>query len=389
MLSATNSLPRRDLHFGLLSASCGVALLLLENLGTLADRGDGRAVAALGLAALCGGAAGARRTQPLAAGVIAYGAYQGVSLLVYSSILLSIIAAGVVGLCAVHTTRWQTVALGLACAAMAVAVLPVLNGSWPIHASDVIATLALAVIPVVIGDAFRSRQALAEEAIARAARAERLRELELARALDDERLRIARDVHDIVGHHLSAISIQAGVGDQRLGARDEAAAGEALRTIRTLSSTALAETRRSLRLARDPVGAPLTPAPSLANLDGLVETARSGGVDVTLRRSGAPQPLPEVVELCAYRVVQEALTNVVRHADVQRAGVLVSYRPEHVELRISDDGAPAPAQAEPPGHGLAGMRERVSLVGGTVVAGPRSAGGWEVVAQLPLAVDRP
>lgn len=388
MPSATNSVQLRDLQAGLLAAGAAVAAVVVENLGTLTTVGTGRTVAAIALAATSGAAVAAARSRPLAAGVVCAAAYQAVTVTVYGSVLVMIIASCVIGLCATRTTRRATLVLSGACAAFAIAALVAVAGDWPIRVGDVVAAVALAVIPVAIGDAFRNRQELAEDAIERARRLEQVRELEMARAVDDERLRIARDVHDIVGHHLSAISIHAGVGHQRLAAGDQPAAKEALGTIRRLSSTALAETRRSLRLVRSPPNAPLAPVPALSTIDTLVQTARSGGIEVTLERTGAPQPLPELVETCAYRVVQEALTNVLRHSAAKRAGVSIAYQPERIEVRVSDDGIGPRRPDAFAGHGLAGMRERVDAVGGTVAAGPRAVGGWEVVARLPLEVAR-
>jgi signal transduction histidine kinase len=248
---------------------------------------------------------------------------------------------------------------------------------------ELLGSIALAAVPVAIGDAFRVRRELTAEAEARAARLEELHELEVAGAVNEEWLRIARDVHDVVGHHLSAISIQAGVGEQMLGEGDTDDVGLALRTIRRSAATALAETKRLLGLVRESERR----APGLAGHEEIERLARGieqGDLKVTVRTIGEERPLEGIVGDCAYRVVQEALTNVSRHAGARHAVVELRDGVAGLELAVEDDGVGgAPDEGGGRGQGLMGMRERVAVAGGTLELGPRPDGGWRIRAELP------
>ena len=244
-------------------------------------------------------------------------------------------------------------------------------------------------LPWVAGRALRSRLLLARELAEKAARLEADREERAARAVADERARIARELHDVVAHSLTVMVIQAGAA-RRLVDRDPERVVEAAATIRRMGREALDEMRRLVGVLADEPGAPgLAPQPTMADLDSLVERARGAGLDVQLDVRGERAELPAGVDLSAYRVVQEALTNTVRHAGARRATVTVNYGDEELQLRVSDDGcgpAAAPdARAVPSGgHGLFGMRERVTLYGGELHAGEREGGGFEVRARFPL-----
>jgi signal transduction histidine kinase len=245
---------------------------------------------------------------------------------------------------------------------------------------------ALIAGPLFGGIAIRNRHAYVTSIQARA-------DEEAKRRVDEERLRIARELHDIVAHTMATISVQAGVAEHVL-ADNPAAAGDALRVIKAASKDGLRELRAILNVLRqaDEVD-PTQPAPGLAQLDALVAGACNAGLPTTLTQTGEPQLLPPAVELAAYRIVQESLTNVIKHAGPARAMVGVSYGAGALRIEVSDTGGGPSALplAGATGHGIIGMRERASSVGGTLEAGPGPAGGYRVTALLPadgrLAAD--
>ncbi|MDX3383204.1 sensor histidine kinase [Streptomyces niveiscabiei] len=217
----------------------------------------------------------------------------------------------------------------------------------------------------------------------RAEQAERAR-----REVAEERGRIARELHDVVAHHMSVISVQAGLAGFVFDS-DRDTARAALSTISGTSAEALDELRRMLRVLRasDEDGAPATPMPGLARLGEMVERVRSGGVRVGLRTEGTVRPLAPGVELCAYRVVQEALTNVLKHAPGAAASLELRYGPRQLEVSVVNDGQGVIPDKVPPGsgHGLMGVRERAKLYGGRVDIGPRGEGGFAVRLTLPTS----
>jgi signal transduction histidine kinase len=209
------------------------------------------------------------------------------------------------------------------------------------------------------------------------------------RALADERARIARELHDVVAHNVSLIVVQAVAADDAFDDRPEVAR-QALRTIEQSGRDALAELRRLLQTMRPDVpenGAP-EPQPGLDRLDALAAAVEAAGLRVVIHREGDAVALPAGVDLSAYRIVQEALTNALRHARATRAEVTVRYAPAAVSVEVSDDGVGGPADASDgghAGHGIVGMRERAALVGGTLEAGaPPNGDGFRVRAELPL-----
>jgi signal transduction histidine kinase len=217
---------------------------------------------------------------------------------------------------------------------------------------------------------------------------EREREEKARAAVAEERVRIARELHDVVAHAISVIVLQARGGRRSL-ATDPTETHEALDTIEATGSEALAEMRRLLGMLRsDDEEIALAPQPSLRYLDALAAQVREAGLPVDLSVEGEPTELPPGVDLSAYRIVQEALTNALKHAGPATARVVVRYRENDLELEIADTGADAGASDGGEGHGLAGMRERVSLYGGRIEAGPRDGGGFAVRARLPLDSDR-
>ncbi|PWU25660.1 MAG: sensor histidine kinase [Candidatus Rokuibacteriota bacterium] len=224
----------------------------------------------------------------------------------------------------------------------------------------------------------------ADEAKERAARAEGAREEQARLAVAEERARVARELHDIVGHSVSVMTVQA-AGARRLLDPDQEREREALMLVEQTGREALAEMRRLVGVLRRPEEAPaLAPQPSLEHLDKLVEQAREAGLPVGLNVEGEPVALSAGLDLTAYRFVQEGLTNALKHANAHRADVLVRYDNGHVELTVSDDGT-GDGGGESGGHGLVGMRERISVYGGELEAGRRPEGGYRLHARLPVA----
>jgi signal transduction histidine kinase len=227
----------------------------------------------------------------------------------------------------------------------------------------------------------------------RTAELEQAREELARRAVVEERLRLARELHDVVAHAMSVIAVQSGVGAHVANTQPKEAA-KALAAIEATSRAALTELRRLLGVLRqedEPQG-DLAPVPGLADLDVLLAEVSKAGLAVKLQVNGIRPPLPAGVDLSAYRIVQEALTNVVKHAGPARAQVVVGYGDQDVTVEVIDDGRGAVTSVSDgrvgTGHGLIGMRERVQAFGGDLEAGPRPGGGFRVAARLPLAAKQ-
>jgi signal transduction histidine kinase len=248
----------------------------------------------------------------------------------------------------------------------------------------------LVFVPVILagfwiaGRVVRSRNVLA------AALAERTRELEREReerarlAVAEERVRIARELHDVVSHTLGVIVVQAGA--ERV-APSEASAKETLGSIERSGREALAEMGRLVGMLRSEGGEERTPQPGLARIDELAASVRATGIDVEVVAEGAPRPLPGSVDVSAYRIVQEALTNAVRHSGASRASVLLRWEARALEIQVADNGVGPPRESGsgmPGGHGLLGVRERVALFGGVFATGRSDLGGFLLTARLPL-----
>jgi signal transduction histidine kinase len=234
------------------------------------------------------------------------------------------------------------------------------------------------------GRTVRQREVHARVVEERSAAQDRERAANARATAAEERARIARELHDVLSHSVSVMVVQAGAERMALGS-DRAATGETLEAIERTGRQALGEMRRLLGMLRVG-GEPLahTPQPTLRELDELVAQVREAGLSVELEVEGEPAALPLGVAVSAYRIVQEALTNVLKHAGPARARVVVRYTSRELELEIADDGRGA-AEAGDAGHGLVGMRERVALYGGDLDAGTRNGGGFVVRARLPLA----
>jgi signal transduction histidine kinase len=235
------------------------------------------------------------------------------------------------------------------------------------------------VIGLGVGEKYRE----VDEAKERAEAAELEREERARSAVADERARIARELHDVVGHSVSVMTVQASAVRRRLD-DDQGQVREALEVVERTGREALAEMRRMVGVLRHPEEAPaLAPQPSLEQLERLVEHTREAGLPVDLRIEGDPVLLPAGIDLAAYRLVQEGLTNAIKHSRAKRAEVLVRYADGHVEVSVSDDGEGG-GGGEGDGHGLVGMRERISVYGGDLEAGPRPGGGFRLRATLPV-----
>jgi signal transduction histidine kinase len=241
---------------------------------------------------------------------------------------------------------------------------------------------------VLVRGAVRGREMRAEALAARAELLEREHELRAHEAVAEERARIARELHDLVAHNVSVMVVQAGAERHALGPEQESTR-EALTSIEQAGRQALVEARRLLgMLRRKDDGSELEPQPSVDHIDVLVEQIERAGLPVTLAVEGERAPLPAGVDLCAYRIVQEGLTNALKHAGPARAEVVLRYAPRALDVEIRDDGrgpAHVNGHGESAGHGLIGMRERVALYGGALETGARDGGGFAIHAHLPLA----
>jgi signal transduction histidine kinase len=245
---------------------------------------------------------------------------------------------------------------------------------------------SLMVALLLLGDAVRARRGWQAEVRERLARVEADREREAERRVEQERLRIARELHDVMAHTIAVVTVQAGVAAEVL-ADDPDEARAALTTIRSASREAMAELKATVGVLRAGEGdeAPRAPSPGLGQLDGLFQTARDAGLHVEAAVSGEPRPLPALVDLTAYRIVQESLTNIRRHSGAASATVTIRYEPADVVIEVDDDGRGPAATDGRPGYGLAGMAERSAAVGGRLEAGRRPGGGFRVTARLPAA----
>jgi signal transduction histidine kinase len=244
------------------------------------------------------------------------------------------------------------------------------------------AWLAFAIAWLVGRDQRRRRQRVGELED-RAERLEREREEQAQLAVAEERGRIARELHDVIAHNVSVIVVQAQAGPHLVG--DTKRVVGVFQAIESSGRDALGELRRLLGILRsgdDQLA--IGPQPGLSSLQSLVEHVRASGVSLELRIEGEPVHLPAGVDLSAYRIVQEALTNVVKHAGGAAAEVVIRYRERALELDVVDDGHSRPVDVNGAGHGLIGMRERVALYGGTLEAGTRDGGGYAIRARLPF-----
>jgi signal transduction histidine kinase len=284
------------------------------------------------------------------------------SLAAYASPRRAVVVGGLVG------AGWIAVDLGR-----------VLSGD--ISLSDTVPGWFMLAAAWGLGYALRARGMQVSALVARAARDERERELRAREAVAEERSRIARELHDVVAHSLSVVVVQAQAADRVLEG-DQRSAREALAAIDATGRQALVEMRRLVGMLREDGEPSLGPQPGVEQLSALLEQVREAGLPVELVVEGSPRDLPPGVDLSAYRIVQEALTNTLKHAGPARARVVLRFAEQSMELEITDDGRGATSEAG--GHGLAGMTERVALYGGELETGTSNGQGFRVLARLPL-----
>jgi signal transduction histidine kinase len=244
-----------------------------------------------------------------------------------------------------------------------------------------LARLALLIAALAAGDAQRGRLALVR---ARAEEAEREREAAAVHRFDEERLRLAHELHDTIAHTLVGINTQAAAA-VHLQRRRPDESFDALNNIARSSADALAELRSTLKILHPAAGeAPLRPAQGLADLPELIDGVRAAGVDIDLELDAVPRDLSAATAHGAYRIIQESLTNILRHSDAKHGTVRVALGDDHLTVEVLDDGDAAPRDSRAPGQGLRGMTERAAALGGRCEAGVAPDGGWRVRASLPV-----
>jgi signal transduction histidine kinase len=331
-----------------------------------------------------------RRRHPLTVGLVTGLATAAYGFARYPDLAMPIAIGGVVGMYSV--AAWGGRRAAVVSGWIAVVVLVIVM-TLPRADSDVVDAAFVSLLLAgawVLGDRARVQRALAAELAERAARLEREQAAEARRAVAEERTRIARELHDVVAHHVSMMVVQAEAGPVAVE-RDPARAAGAFEAIAATGRQALVEMRRLLGVLRgDGEPAPsLAPQPGLAQVPSLVEQVGRAGLEVELVVEGQEAPLPAGIDLSAYRIVQEALTNAVRHGASERARVLICYGERDLDLRVWNEGRPAQGDGSPSGRGLLGMQERAHLFGGELSAGPAPDGGFTVVARLPIGDPGP
>jgi signal transduction histidine kinase len=323
---------------------------------------------------LMAGTVAVRRRHPAAAGIAA-ALIADIVAIVWTP--PNTISFGVAWLCSIYAlTVWTTTRLfviGAAVLALPTFIDVAVRGEPKGGASFTVITLiVMLLVRRVVGDRERRAQI-----------AERERDLVAREAVVEERARIARELHDVIAHHVSMIVVQAGA-ERRVLDGDSGSTREVLETIEEIGRGALTEMRRLLGMLRGDANESLTPQPGLSDVPMLVEQLREAGLPVGLQVEGERRELPVGIELSAYRIVQEALTNALKHAGEATASVNIRYGSDSLELEIADDGRAGSSDASSSGHGLVGMRERVALYGGRFDASRNPTGGFVVRVLLPI-----
>jgi signal transduction histidine kinase len=312
---------------------------------------------------------------------------------IISVAVFSLNAAPYTGVCSIMVAaysvgaycRYRLASLG-ALVATAVVIDVVFHGGLPPIPDT--AGPFVALIPLwLVGNAMRTRQLRIDASEERAIRLERENELSTRAALAEERARIARELHDVVAHSVSVMVVQAGAARQVLPTSPEEAR-QALLAVESTGRDAMTELRGLLDVLGDDGGMALAPQPGMEQVDRLVQRVRDAGLPVELHVEGARRPLPVGVDLAAYRIVQEALTNALKFSGLAPTTVVLDYRAEELKLEVLDEGsAVAPSERAEAGRGLAGMRDRVAVYGGSLEAGPRPVRGYAVRAWLPATTS--
>jgi signal transduction histidine kinase len=365
-------------------AAVAFGVTLLTTLGGLRPWREQLGLAEVLVAGITCGALVLRRRRPF---VVLAGATAGA--VVYAGVSDArgwVLAAPLIALygAADATGRRRTLTLGWL-VVLVLALAHALARPMPWFGAENLALIALGGLAVAAGDAARSRRAYLAEVEERARFAERDREQEARRRVAEERLRIARDLHDSMGHHLALINVQAGAAVSVIGERPE----QARRTVELIgraSRAALEELSGTVGLLRQP-GDPVAPA-GLAALDDLIASFAGSGLRIGRQVDGRPCPLPAVADMTAYRVVEESLTNVRKHAGNADVRVRLTYGTSSLRILVEDEGTGETARPrggrEGEGHGITGMTERVTAAGGRLSVGPRDGGGFRVSAVLPI-----
>jgi signal transduction histidine kinase len=356
---------------------------------------------ALALAVVAYGALLFRRRWPYPVLAVAIAAAEGYMALRRGEVWVQ--AAPIVALYTVADTmqrRRVSLAIGWMTVGLLATAHALVNAHW--LGPENLTLAALGALAIAAGDASRTRRAYAAEVEERARRAEDNREQEARRRVTEERLRIARELHDILGHRIALINVQAGVASRVFDDQPDKAR-QALAQVRHTGRTILDELRDAIGLLRQPdePNAPTTPIVSgIADLGELIASFAAAGVRVSLDICGSVRPIPRAEDLTAYRVIQESLTNVRKHAGNANVLIRLTFMPEELRILIEDDGPPgsqpgrAPAdvrgtRVDGSGHGVIGMCERVAALGGRLVAEPRTGKGFQVYATLPLPLEDP
>ena len=376
-----------------LAASIGV-LSVLGLARAASESGTAIPIAAVALLVVQSGALAVRRRWPMAVYAIV-----GCATIVHAWLGYEVNVSGLAVLIAIYTVaanvpfREALGAAGIYVIGMTLSLVGAALQADAAFASfipEFLINLLALVLAWTIGVTIRTHRAYVAALEARTAILEREREENARLAVALERGRIAREMHDVVAHNVSVVVVQASAAE-RLLATDPERAKNAMREVAETGRQALTEMRRVVGALREDDGsADLAPQPGIADLRGLADRVEDAGLPVELSVQGTERPLPASAALSAYRIVQEALTNTLRHAGPARARVILRYLPDALEIQVSDNGAATDARAadrsaDGAGHGLIGMRERVALFGGELSAGPRPEGGFSVVARIPIA----
>jgi signal transduction histidine kinase len=376
---------RRGRAAAWIAVDAGVALplclVMLRSVEVTAARAEAPAATGVVLVVVCCAGVALRRLAPVPVLLVVAAAASALAYLGFAQDPMVAVALTLYAVAVAHT--WPVSAGTLGAALVGVGVSARSPIDWVLSSDRVVATVVVLGAAWAIGVAMRTQRRYAEGLVRQAEERVQAQTDRAQRALVEQRLRIARELHDIVAHTISVIAVQAGAGAHVAASRPQDSL-RVLGTIEESSRVALTELRHMLGVLRDSGTGEvaLGPAPALDALPALVDQTRVTGLAIDLSTTGVPRPLPGGIELAAYRIVQEALTNVVRHAGATRVRVHVRYQPDRLMVSVVDDGRGALA-ATVAGHGIAGMRERATLYGGACLAGG-VPGGYRVSATLPV-----